>query len=101
MQKSLGIRLLFYQNFVWITFFISIFGCYLVWRSGTATFILPVFYIKMITNGLIGVMVHFFKHNQLYFFQNLGISTIQLYTSALFIDMVLWLSATLLIIMAL
>lgn len=92
MLKSLRISFLFYQNFVWVTFPISIFGCYLVWESGMVTFAMPIFFIKIITNGLIGVMFHFFKQNQLYFFQNLGVSAVQLYSSAMFIDMILWLS---------
>lgn len=92
MMRVLKIRFLFYQNFVWIAFPSSIFGCYLLWESDTVAFVSPILFSKIMTNGLIGVMFHFFRQNQFYFFQNLGVSTFQLYSSALFIDFILWLS---------
>lgn len=101
MLKSLRVRLLFYQNFALATIVVSIFGCYLILESGTGLFVIPVFFMKIITNGLIGLIFHFFKQNQLYFFQNLGVTTIQLYSTAFGFDMVLWLCVTLLTIAAL
>lgn len=94
MLKSLRIRLLFYQNFALATIVVSIFGCYLILESGNELFIIPVFFMKIITNGLIGLIFHFFKQNQLYFFQNLGVPTLDLYSSAFCIDLVLWLGVT-------
>ena len=101
MPKSLRIRLLFYQNFAMATIVVSLFGCYLIVASNTGVFVVPVLFMKIITNGLIGLIFHFVKQNQLFFFQNLGVSAMQLYTAAFSIDMVLWLSITLLTIAAL
>ncbi len=101
MLKALRVRLLFYQNVVLATTFINFFGCYLLLESGTVLFIIPVFSMKVITNILIGAIFHFFKQNQLYFFQNLGVSTFDLYSSAFGIDMTLWFGVTLLTLAAL
>jgi hypothetical protein len=95
MLKLIRVRLLFYQNFALATIVISIFGCYLILESGNGLFIIPVFLMKVITNGLIGLIFHFFKQNQLYFFQNLGVSVIDLYASAFCVDLGLWLIVTL------
>ena len=93
--KSLRIRVLFYQNFAMATVAISLFGCYLILQSGTHLFVIPVFCMKVVTNVLIGCIFHFFRRNQLYFFHNLGISTLHLYFSAMVIDLTAWLAVTL------
>lgn len=94
MQKALRIRLLFYNNFSLATNAISIFGGYLILQFGTMAFVMPVLCMKLVTNGLIGLMFHFFKQNQLYFFQNLGVSVTQLYLFSFLMDMILWLGFT-------
>lgn len=99
MLKSLRIRLLFYQNFALATIVVSFFGCYLILESGNALFVVPVLCMKIITNGLIGLIFHFFKQNQLYFFQNMGVSTLDLYSSAFCFDLILWLGLTIITIL--
>ncbi len=91
MIKSLQLHLLFYRNFAVATVCISFFGCFLILEAGTILFAIPIAMMKVITNGLIGVMVHFLKRNQLYFFHNLGISTVPLYVVSFAIDMSVWL----------
>jgi hypothetical protein len=94
MLKSLRVRLLFYQNFAVITIAISMFGGYLILESGIGLFVIPVFFMKVITNGLIGLIFHFFRQNRLYFFHNLGVTAFDLYVSAFFIDLLLWFGVT-------
>lgn len=101
MKKAFRIRLMFYNNFSLATIVISLFGCYLIVESGNIAFILPVLFMKVITNALVGAIFYFFKQNQLYFFQNLGVSATQLYSFAFVIDMVLWLGVTLITILTL
>ena len=76
---------------------ISVVGCVLVKQSHSLSYAMLFSIVKGITNGLIGTLFHLFKQDQLYFFNNLGFSTLSIYAQALMLDMMLWVGALMLI----
>jgi hypothetical protein len=83
--------LAFYRNIAWISNFITVFGCYLIWQSHSWAFIVVVFWIKLCTNTLLSLYVHFFHADQYYFFQNLGFGKTALHGFTFMLDMLVWL----------
>lgn len=84
------IVLTFYRNFSWPVLGISLFGCWLIWIYGSWQYIVLVFWMKVITNTLLGLFTHIFSPDQFYFFNNLGYNKIRLYVFTFFLDMVIW-----------
>ena len=82
--------LTFYKNFLWFVLGISLFGCYLIWVYGSWQFMITVFWIKIVTNILLGLYILIFHPEQFYFFLNLGYSKMKLYTLTFILDMAIW-----------
>jgi hypothetical protein len=82
--------LTFYRNFVWLVSFITLLGCYLMFSAGSWTFIVVVFWIKIVTNISLGLFIHIFHPNQYYFFNNLRFGVLQLYVFTFILDMLIW-----------
>ncbi len=64
---------------------ITLFACAFLWEYGNEALI-PVIWMKVGTNSLIGIWFHFFRGRQLYFYYNLGFSSLVLYCSVFLID---------------
>jgi len=86
----------FYRNFIWIANAISIFGCFTILLNGKPTFIIPVFWMKICTNILLGIYVNVFQDEQFYFYYNLGFTRKRLFALAFAIDLSVWICMTLL-----
>jgi hypothetical protein len=84
------IVLTFYRNFLWFVVGISMFGCYLLFIYGSWQFIVAVFWLKLVTNILLGLYIHIFSPEQLYFFHNLGYNKSRLYSHTFILDMIIW-----------
>jgi hypothetical protein len=66
------------------------FGCYLLLMYGSWQFIVMAFWLKVITNILLGLYIHIFSSEQFYFFHNLGFNKTRLYSSTFVVDMLIW-----------
>jgi hypothetical protein len=80
----------FYKPFVFAATFFSLYTCFLFISWGSAYFVLTIFWIKVVSSALIGLVFHFSRSEQLHFYHNLGFSTIRLYTLATMLDLLLW-----------
>lgn len=83
--------LTFYRNFLWPVMCFNLIGCYAIWASGTWTYIVVVFWIKVFVNASLGGFVHLFHSNQYQFFHNLGFTKLQLYGYTFTLDFAVWL----------
>jgi len=82
--------LTFYKQFVSVATFFSLFTCYLLLNWGSVYFVLSLFWIKGCSTLLLGASFHLGRSEQLYFYHNLGFSTIRLYAMAAALDLLLW-----------
>lgn len=82
--------LIFYQNFIWLALAISLMGCWFIGMYGSWQYIVVMFWIKVITNVLLGLFIHIFSPSQFYFFQNLGYNKESLFTHTFILDMGIW-----------
>jgi len=80
----------FYRNFIWFVTGISMFGCYMMWLYGSAAFMIFVFWVKIVTNILLGLYVNIFHDSQFYFYYNLGFSRTRLFAATFMLDMLIW-----------
>jgi len=90
--------LAFYRNFVWSSAFITIFGCYLIVAHGSWAFIAPVFWMKVLTNIVLGLYTHIFRAEQYCFFLHFGFDKARLYMYTFTLDMMIWLMLSVLTI---
>lgn len=85
--------LLFYRSFVLLCSAITIFQCVLMANATNGYFGVTLFWTKLVSSLLIGVLFHFFKSSHLYFFYNLGYTRNILYGYALALDLSIWAAA--------
>ncbi len=92
--------LVFYRNFALPCSLISLANCIFLYEAGTALYLLYSAWLKLLATMLIGVYVYVFRHQQFYFFHNLGYTKLQLFATAFAIDIISWiaLSFTILLI---
>jgi hypothetical protein len=89
-MRKLKVLFLFYRNFWIATLLITTFGSALVWQSDSIWYAAIFSMVKTITNLLIGLFVYILNADQLYFFNNLGFSTLDLHVKVMLIDMAIW-----------
>jgi hypothetical protein len=68
---------------------ITFIGSVFLWQSGTALFLIPACWAKLITTGLLLLFVRFFQSSYLYFFYNLGYSSIEVYKNMTIVDLLI------------
>src|SRR5437879_1222014 len=68
---------------------ITIATSFFLLSSGTPFFLIPVFWTKIITTGLLLLFVHFFRDSQFYFFNNIGCSTYTIYANMIAVDFIM------------
>ena len=88
--RFLRLILIFYKNYFIASTTISLFCAYVFWTNGIRTFFY-LFWFKILTLGLIVFFLKTYKNNEFYYYQNLGISKIVLWTTSLFIDFLIFL----------
>jgi hypothetical protein len=82
--------LTFYRNFRFVASAITLFGCYLVVASESWLFVMPMFWTKIFTNVILGLLVNYFSADQFCFYANLGYNRIRLFALKFILDMVIW-----------
>jgi hypothetical protein len=83
--------LTFYRTFFLFTGIISIISSYILWNTNNIASLLILFWMKLVSNALIGFLFSNFNKDSFYFYNNLGYSAKQMLLGVLLIDMVLWL----------
>ena len=80
----------FYRNILFPSLIVSWVSCYSLLAVDSRSVIVTLFEIKVATTTLLGLYVHIFRSEQVYFFLNLGYSRIQLYAKTLILDLAIW-----------
>jgi hypothetical protein len=94
--KITRLLLTFYKNYFIFSFLITICCGQILRSNGIKVFIL-VFWFKILTLGIIYYFINGYKKNEFFYYQNLGISKIQLWVSSLIFDILLFISVLILI----
>ena len=84
------ILLVFYRNIFWLTGSISLFICFLFLQSGDTKWLGMFIWTKVIINTLTFLFFHLFSKQKLYFFHNLGYTTLRLYVIVFGFDLFVW-----------
>jgi hypothetical protein len=87
----------FYKNFALSTGLVTAAGLFLCYQAASLSYAGIFTIVKMITNGLIGLTFHSFRRQDLFYYNNLGFSTRELYLKIFTLDMLSWLVALALI----
>jgi hypothetical protein len=87
---SLAVLFLFFRNFIWITTSITLFECYLFAISDDVQVIMMLFWTKLVSDLLIGLLFLLLQPRALFFFHNLGYTRVKLFGSALAFDLSMW-----------
>lgn len=83
--KTLSLIFRFYYNFIFATSIVTLFCIKTYYDSGFET-LSSLFYLKIITLAITVYFVRIFKSKELFYYQNLGVSSTFLWTTTLFID---------------
>jgi len=97
MQLFKTIRLIwtFYRSFALVSLLITMSCVKVIWETGFGWFGL-LFWGKLATLGLLFYFINSYKHKEYYYYQNLGVSKVQLWASTLLFDFCLFLFLTVL-----
>lgn len=88
-MRAIRIIFTFYKNFFFLSFILSLCCAIALHVNGIGIFAL-VFWFKVFTLGLIFYFIKQYKKKEFYYYQNLGVSKLFLWTTTLFFDMVLF-----------
>lgn len=88
---TMRVCLTFYRTVAFPLIFISMVCSFQVWSAQTAYFILPVFWVKIITSLIVGTYIALFRSEQFIFFNNLGYSRTRVLVFSFFFDFLIWL----------
>ena len=93
--KTLRLILTFYRSFFLATSLITIACISIFWKYGISTFT-ALFWFKMVTLALVYYFIRTTKTKEFYYYQNLGVSKVLLWTSTLTFDVVIFLCSLIL-----
>lgn len=83
--KTIRLILTFYQSFWLASFLINICCIEIFWQHGMQTFS-SIFWFKLITFALIVYFIRQYKAKEFPYYQNLGISLVQLWATTILFD---------------
>ena len=83
--------LTFYRTVAFPLIAISMVCCHQVWQAQMVYFIIPVFWVKILTSLILGAYIALFRSGQFIFYNNLGYTNVRLFTCTFLIDFVIWL----------
>ena len=93
--KILNLILTFYRSFFLATSLITIACISIFWKYGISTFS-TLFWFKIITLAIVYYFIRTTKTKEFYYYQNLGVSKVLLWTSTLTFDFVIFLCSLIL-----
>lgn len=80
----------FYRNFLVPVTTINLISGLLIQLSNSLSYAFAFGLIKILLNILIGILYHLSRGKSLYYYNNLGLSTISIYTGAMTTDLITW-----------
>ena len=83
--------LTFYRTVALPLIAISLICCHQVWQAHTMYFMIPVFWVKVLTSLIIGGYIALFRSEQFIFFNNLGYSRTKIFAYSFAFDLLIWL----------
>jgi len=83
--------LTFYRTVAIPLIAISVVCCFQVWQAQSVYFIIPVFWVKILTSLVIGTYLVIFRSEQFVFYNNLGYSRTRLFAYTFVVDFLIWL----------
>jgi len=88
-RKTIRLIFTFYRSFLLASVLIT--GCCLVlfWEYGLSIFV-AIFWLKIATLAIIFYFINTYKHREYYYYQNLGISKVLLWSTTLIFDFALF-----------
>src|SRR4051794_7103436 len=91
MRPLKTIRLLwtFYKSFLFVSLVMTAFLLSIFWKYGFPVFF-GLFWLKLATLGLTYYFINSYKSKEYYYYQNLGVSKVLLWTATLTFDFVLF-----------
>jgi hypothetical protein len=87
--KTIRLISTFYRSFMLVSLLITFSSMVLFWEYGFSIFH-TLFWFKIITLGLTFYFINSYKEKEYYYYQNLGVSKILLWTTTLIFDFVLF-----------
>lgn len=88
--RAMRVCLTFYRTVALPLITISLICAHQVWQAQNVYFIVPVFWLKIITSMIIGIFIILFRADQFIFFYNLGYSRVRLFTVSFLFDFMIW-----------
>jgi len=89
-DRTISILFRFYKSYLPSALAVTIFCLYLFFRAGMSL-VTGIFWLKMISYGLIYFFIRTYKKKQFYYYRNLGFSNLALWGSTLSFDFLLFL----------
>ena len=87
--KTVRLLFTFYKNFIAFSLVITLSGISIYWKYGLESFT-ALFWTKLITFGITYFVVHTSKYQEYFYYQNLGISRLLLWSVTLAFDFLLF-----------
>lgn len=87
--KAIAIIWTFYRSFILVSTLITTCCLYLFWENGLGIFA-ALFWVKMVTLAITFYFINAYKKKEYYYYQNLGISKVLLWTTTLIFDVALF-----------
>src|ERR1700756_1381980 len=88
-MKTCKLILLFYKNFFFLSFILTLCCAFILYVNGISAFTI-VFWFKLLTLALIFYGINQYKKHEFYYYQNLGISQLTLWLVSFGVDMLLF-----------
>ena len=79
-----------YRNFIPAVISIDLIGSVLIRISQSISYASLFTLVKILVNLIIGFMFHTFRKDLLYYYHNLGYSTISIYSWIMILDLAIW-----------
>jgi hypothetical protein len=83
--KTIRLIWMFYKNFLFTSLLITVCCLSIFWKYGLSVFV-GLFWLKIVTLGLIYYFINNYKNKEYYYYQNLGVSKAVLWASTLTLD---------------
>lgn len=78
-----------YHNIALPSNIVTVLSCYSLWFTPTASSFVYLIWIKVIVLFFLIAYIHFFRPTVVFFFMNLGVGKIELYSSMVGIDLII------------
>jgi hypothetical protein len=89
--RMLRLLLTFYKSYAAVALLITLSCSWIFWINGLKSFVF-IFWFKIITLALIACFISTYKKKEFFYYQNLGLSKLQLWSYTLTADMLIYIA---------